>query len=124
PWQCNTNQSCSTLINGANGTAVGTGAQNTIDIVNGYSGVSIAARVCDQLALNTYTDWFLPSKDELNLLFQQRNTVGGFSSNLYEYWSSTQSSSDKAWYQAIEGNGSQDTTYKSHTFNVRAIRTF
>jgi hypothetical protein len=63
PWGC-----FGTEISGADGTAIGTGAQNTIDIINGCSEAGIAARICDNLVLGGYSDWYLPSRDEGNKL--------------------------------------------------------
>lgn len=77
-----------TLIAGADGTAVGTGAQNTADILAGCSEAGRAASIADEYTLGEYDDWFLPSRDELNLLYQQRSELGGFTTNAY--WSSTQ----------------------------------
>ena len=84
------------------------GAQNTIDIVNAncspYTlGNSIAADICDTLTLNGYSDWFLPSIDELNemyvrigqgseTLFPFLGNIGGFAET--EYWSSSESGLD------------------------------
>jgi hypothetical protein len=47
----------------------------------------VAARKCDDLALNGYDDWFLPSKDELNQMYLQRSVIGGFHKC---YWSSSE----------------------------------
>ena len=77
-----------TEISGADGTAIGTGAQNTIDIMNGCSEVGIAARLCGDLVLGGYSDWYLPSLDELNQLYINRVAIGGFAN--YYYWSSTE----------------------------------
>ena len=82
-WGCS-----GTDIAGADGTAVGTGAANTADIVAGCSEPNTAAKIADAYALNGYMDWYLPSKDELNLLYQQKTVVGGFVSN--QYWSSSE----------------------------------
>ena len=118
-----------TLISGADGTDVGTGSQNTADILAGCSETNIAAYLCDTLTLGGYNDWFLPSKDELNKLYEnigQGNAlglgnVGGFANN--NYWSSTDYDNGYAWRQNF-GNGDQYLTNKNYYFNVRAVRAF
>ena len=65
-WGCVEN-----IISGADGTAIGTGEQNTTDIVHFVTGCAtdgIAAKVANALMLGGQDDWFLPSKDELNEL--------------------------------------------------------
>ena len=80
-----------------------------------------AAKITDAYALNGYTDWFLPSKDELNLLYQQKTVVGGFANN--SYWSSSQSHSNNAWYQYFF-DGNQYSYGKNSPLPVRAVRAF
>ena len=116
-WGCT-----STTISGADGTAIGTGAQNTINIMNGCSTAGIAARLCGDLVLGGYSDWYLPSKDELNKLYLNRNTIGGFAYNWY--WSSTEVYVTNAWGQDFF-SGNQDNYSKSYSyFIVRAVRAF
>jgi len=89
---------------GAKGTAIGTGQQNTMDIVAfcNFEDNPTAAAICANLNLGGYDDWFLPSRDELSLMYRnigQGNAlglgnIGGFS-DLEEgfsifYWSSSQ----------------------------------
>jgi len=110
-----------TGISGADGTAVGTGEQNTLDILAGCSTAGIAAKICNDLVLNGYEDWFLPSKDELNLMYQYRTTIGGFVSQMY--WSSSENSDDWAWGQLFDTDD-QSIGSKSNEYNIRAIRAF
>jgi phosphodiesterase/alkaline phosphatase D-like protein len=113
-------------IPGADGTAIGTGKQNTLDIVNGCATTGIAAKICNDLVLNGYDDWYLPSKDELNELFKKRDIIGGFANSTY--WSSSDYNSSFAWYQIFDPygglNGNQYYGIKSLGWYVRAIRSF
>jgi len=82
---------------------------------------SYAAKLCDDLVLNGYSDWFLPSKDELNLLYGQKAVVGGFDSGVY--WSSTEYNSDNVLSQYF-ANGNQGVGNKYGAGYVRAVRAF
>ena len=118
-----------TLITGADGTAIGTGNQNTIDIEAGCTTTGTAADICANLTLGGYSDWFLPSKDELNEMYLnigQGNAlglgnIGGFATN--NYWSSTEADNYSAWYHEFY-SGNQDNNYKDGDPYVRAIRAF
>ena len=109
------------LISGADGTAYGTGNQNTIDIMAGCATAGIASRLCGDLVLGAYGDWYLPSKNELNLLFINRVAIGGFSS--FYYWSSSEFSLNNAWDQDFT-SGLQNNFLKDNAFYVRAVRAF
>ncbi len=115
-WGCQ-----GTAISGAEGTAIGTGNQNTIDIMAGCATAGIAARLCGDLVQGGYSDWYLPSKDELNKLRINRSAIGGFAS--VGYWSSTEADDNGAWIQDFS-DGNQTTYYKNYTSYVRAIRAF
>ena len=119
-WGCQT-----VKISGAEGTVIGTGQQNTIDIINGCSISNIAARLCSDLVLNGYDDWYLPSKDELYQLYLKKDIVGNFATDVEApYWSSTEREIyDSAARQLFAFN--EQTNYdKYRIFNVRAIRDF
>ena len=121
PWGCK-----NIKIDGAAGVVVGSGLQNTKDIINGCSSENIAARLCYDLVLNGYDDWFVPSKDELNQLFLHKDKVGAFADDVTApYWSSTEvESSYGAWRQTFSDYFEQTIYDKSNVFNVRAIRKF
>jgi hypothetical protein len=88
-------------MNAAN-SAVGSGAQNTENIVNGCTQETTAALLCWNLVLNGYSDWFLPSMDELGILYQNRVLLQMYNSN---YWSSTELSIfDGGIYNFVTGN--------------------
>ena len=88
-------------ITGADGTAIGTGQQNTIDILAARGSQGTAAEKCANLTLNGYSDWFLPSKWELNKMYLNLamqglgGGYGGFGKKVWccnnnSYWSSTE----------------------------------
>lgn len=109
-------------ITGADATAIGTGNQNTIDIVKGCSETNRAARICSDLVLGGYSDWYLPSYEEIYQLYLNKDAIGGFNTNR-EYWSSSETSNLFAWIQnfgtGIRSNGQKDSGYQ-----IRAIRSF
>ena len=111
-----------TALPGADGTAIGTGNQNTVDIVAGCTTEGIAAKLCSDLVLNGFSDWYLPSKDELNKLYLNATVVGGFWGKEV-YWSSSEYDNGHAWYQYFYHNG-QGSFYKYYTCRVRAVRAF
>jgi hypothetical protein len=103
------------------GTGLGTGNSNTNMIVGLYGGEINAARLCYDLILNGYDDWYLPSQDELNILYINRLAIGNFTNNAY--WSSSNNGKLTAFYQDFT-NGSQ--SFQNHTiyYYARAIRSF
>ena len=87
----------------------------------GCATAGIAARLCGDLVQGGYSDWYLPSKDELNLLYLNRTAIGGFADN--DYWSSTEFDGNTAWSQSFV-DGFQANYDKNYTLYVRAIRAF
>jgi hypothetical protein len=106
---------------GADGTAVGTGNQNMIDIEAGCTTAGTAADICANLTLGGYSDWFLPSKDELNQMYSNKAVIGGFAN--VSYWSSTEDDNSSAWWQYFD-YGSQSSGNKQNPVYVRAVRAF
>ena len=109
---------------GATATAIGTGSANTTAIIASQGNTGIyAAKICRDYAGGGYTDWYLPSKDELNLLFLNKVAIGGFADTWY--WSSSESESPAsfAWSQILFRGGQREMT-KHTTYYVRAVRTF
>jgi len=120
------------VTTGATGTAIGTGSANTDAIINVQvaTETSYAAGLARAYTGGGYTDWFLPSKDELNKMFSYKavinttataNDGSNFATN--NYWSSTEYDDNDAWYQNF-GSGSQTNNLKFYALNVRAVRAF
>ena len=106
-------------VTDATETALGTGNANTTNIINLYGTESNAARLCydytnSDTGTGVYSDWFLPSKVELNKLYINKVAIGGFDDNYY--WSSSENSAIDAWFQGFY-DGLQRYVAKSHVGN-------
>jgi hypothetical protein len=107
---------------------VGSGKKNTqiiIERLKALGETGKAAQLCAGLNINGFTDWFLPSKNELNLMYQnlQVRGMGGFNGNWY--WTSSQDNKNKhTWNQYFRGNGDQHLNAKFYTLSIRPIRAF
>jgi hypothetical protein len=107
---------------------VGAGLKNTALIIanqGAFDGNAFAATVCNEYSVTVdgvkYGDWYLPSLNELYLLYLQKSVVGGFANDYY--WSSTEYTNNLAWSQDFS-IGIQNFLIKYNTFYVRAIRAF
>ena len=126
-------------------TLLGQGLANTISIIaasGGSSLTSYAAGLASSYNGGGYTDWYLPSKDELNKLYQNRAAIGNFAtSGIAAYWSSSQKGTfnfkdfteyakgiTSAWVQLFFTDGDAGGTQKdlgiSNLRRVRAVRVF
>lgn len=107
-----------------------------VDIGYGQSNTSLVAPnvsaggiyICDNLNLNGYSDWFLPSRDELLKIYQNRAIVGGFNTSGNErYWTSSFNGSNSNFSYSVDfTTGIADLVLRTNNTNpsVRAIRYF
>ena len=123
-WATNVNSNRTTTVPapGATQTAIGTGYQNSDAIVaqSGNLAVSSAGVAARAYRGNGLTDWYLPSKDELNALYLQKTVVGGFENDFY--WSSSESGATTARTHDLEGTHSNAS--KATPVYLRPVRAF
>ena len=122
--------------------ALGTGAANTTKLLACNDGVN-AAKLVDALTDGGKSDWYLPSKDELNLLYLNKDLVGNFAG--WSYWSSTECfgwvngvyygdfwveanyqwfhDAKDTWFYGV-APGTQSFSPKGAQKDIRAIRSF
>lgn len=101
------------------------GAPNTDKIIATLGLGSYAAALCRNYTGGGYTDWYLPSLDELGDLFLAKTAIGNITP--YYYWSSTEDQNyiASAWVIRMDSQtGEQQTWTKNNSFVVRAIRKF
>lgn len=129
---------------GAYGTEIGTGRKNTEEIVEyvsyyvensfwgkRYEPAPTAARICMEASYNGYNDWFLPSKDELEEMYEKlflNKNIGGFERTGH-YWSSSADNNSLigfkyAWDRLFWEGFGPDTGSRDSTYKVRAVRAF
>ena len=126
-----------TIVLGADGQAIGTGYQNTMDVVNqecstNYGGITAAQAALD-FEINGYSDWYLPSKDELEEMYNTignggpEGNIGGFATSYpMWYWTSSEyivEEATAAWTIYFD-DGSMWEDAKDSMARVRAIRAF
>jgi hypothetical protein len=112
----------SAITTGATGTSLGTGKANTDSIVKNQGAGSYAAKLCSDLVLGGYSDWYLPSKDELFMLYTNRALISGFATG--NYWSSSEYSIISTWYVDFTDGTLKYSINKAETNHVRAVRSF
>ena len=124
-WATGANQS--SAVSGADATAIGFGSQNTIDIVaqSGNVSATSAAAYASGYEYGGFSDWFLPSIDELQELYAVEDLDPGTIPGLLgsNYWSSTEHSATQAKYENL-GDGGQGFSAKSNALYVRPVRAF
>ncbi len=128
PWN-NGNSSGYTTTSQTSATTGETNTNNliTIDSDSGVVGTQPhqAAQYCADLSAHGQTDWYLPAKDELNVLYTNRAAIGGFNTSgsppAGNYWSSSEDSNDRAWGQRFS-DGNQSNYGKATLPSVRCVR--
>ena len=125
-WGC-----MGTDLSGAGGIVIGTGAQNTINIVTECNTAGTAGYLCANLTLGGYSDWFLPSKDELNQMFLNigpgnalgLGNTGDFKDE--DYFSSSELSGNNVWIMSFWNPGGIPFPFGKNSYcSVRAVRAF
>ena len=120
-WGCG-----GTTLSGSFSSAVGSGAENTRLINAGCATAGIASRLADAATAGGFTDWFMPSADELTLIYSNLKLSNLSNLDGANYWSSTQNASlpgGSADYRWIGGNTAGPTD-KNNALSVRPIRAF
>ena len=120
------------------GFSIGTGKLNTLMLVetmgnnaytsynkDGQKTATYAAKLCADYTLNSYDDWFLPSRDELNLIYVNLHKagLGGFAYN-DGYWSSSESANYAGTAYFLYFYGNQEDYYRDNSLRVRPVRAF
>jgi hypothetical protein len=119
PYFCYTNTSITPAVIGNYAALEAAKYSKQEDGVQDCSSSPPASEIC-------YGDWYLPSKVELNLLYNAKvaNVVGGFGNASKQYWSSTEYGSQHTWNQYF-GNGAKAIYKKNNALLlVRAVRAF
>ena len=102
------------------------GPGNTSAILNNQTVTYPAAQFCADLRIGGFDDWYLPSKDELDVACKARKALAAIGEAFAAsyFWSSTEYSTVYAWYQYFfSGNpGNQNHYTKTNGSYVRAFR--
>ena len=114
-WGCN-----GTVVGGTS-SASGTGSANTIAIIKACGNHTAAGIATSYISPTGVSGWYLPSRSELNQLYEQFTNVTGL--NFGPYWTSSEKGKTNAWLQVL-GNGDPANYAKNNMLSVRAVRAF
>lgn len=85
-----------------------------------------AAKYTEVLDAHGHQDWYMPTREELNILYENRNKgalEGSFNSPAGLHWSSTSDGRNGAWAMGFNGDGKKDgCCMKDHKAAVRCVR--
>ena len=117
----------STSIRWSNETVTNSGAHSASDgaanqawiVANRTLSQYPAFQLCENLNRHSHSDWYLPARNELNVLRTNRSAIGSFTTSWY--WSSTEDGSTNAWLQRFS-DGNQGYSNKAVNFDVRCVR--
>lgn len=108
---------------GASATTIGSGKVNTDYLINKYNTENYLWYYVNQHRVNTEKPWCVPSKDELNILYENKTTIGNFSvSTSPYYWSSSEYSSNFVWLQSFSSGGQNGYPKTTTNSRVRCVR--
>ena len=116
-WSGNTNTSI-----GTTSTAIGSGYKNTLAMISQNNTSNKAGTIVRVYTGGGFTDWYLPSKDELNQLYSARTQIGGLGGSYY--WSSSEWDNGNSWIQDFSNSFNQSTASKTFTATARPVRAF
>ncbi len=106
-------------------TSISSGYTNTVAISNSCSDLNSAAQFCLNSTFSNKSDWYLPSKDELKLIWQKLYLTNLASFQEDEYWTSSQISVNTAWAQYFTSSLVQvGATKDLNSLRVRPVRIF
>ncbi len=113
-------------VTGATNLLIGKGLANTI-LINASQSGPYAALEATNYTVNGYSDWYLPSINELNQLYINQTAIGGFTTS-QTYWSSTEYSPTIAlgvvFIPQANGGGQVTTGKPANNVSTRPVRSF
>lgn len=103
----------------------GYGRNNTTAIAATCATANISAKLCDDLVSGGFSDWFLPNKEELTVLYRYRATIGGFQTSAPPYTSSSQFTANQQFTEDFNNGALNQGGYnKTDNCRVRCVRAF
>ena len=105
--------------------SLGSGIANTNSITTNCTSNQSGAYKCKNLTIGGYSDWFLPSKNEVAIIYQNYTAVGGvYPIQSQGVWCSTEINSNYAWVCSFDGGGGWVSLPKDYVFNIKPLRKF